>query len=140
MRCLDCLAAPRICGGNRDYPRGLHIAWPDCHRRLAHSPHRLGLARGLIPLESQQSAVDCSDRRSRPDCLPIAAARVGDGEIALFEEMAHGRTDPAHLNTAAFYASTELLHRARYRRVRRNYLLFLLGSAACSLFTLTRRP
>jgi hypothetical protein len=69
-------------GGNRHYPWSLHFAGPNCHRRLAHSPYRLGLACGLIQVEGQQSAVDCSDRRSRPDCLPIAAASLGDGEIA----------------------------------------------------------
>jgi hypothetical protein len=81
--------ARRLCGGNRHYPRSLHSAGPDCHRRLAYSFHRLGIARGLVPLESQQSS-HCSNHRDRPDCLPAAAAGLGDGQIVWKLNERHG--------------------------------------------------
>jgi hypothetical protein len=43
--------------------------------------HWFGLARGLVPLESQQPTTDCGNRRYWPDRLPAAAAGLGDGEM-----------------------------------------------------------
>jgi chromate transporter len=56
-------------------------AWPHRHRRLAHSLDRVGIARGSISLEGEQSRPYCSDRGHRFDRLSAAATRLGNGEI-----------------------------------------------------------
>src|SRR6266702_6108597 len=87
----------RLCGGDWHHPGLVLPARKDRDRRLADGRDWHRIACGTVPLEGEQSAAHRGDRCRWPYRLSLAAAGMGDGEIAT----ATGKRAPRCIQTGS---------------------------------------